>query len=399
MTLRIQTPRWAVPLLDTTKRYIGIKGGRASGKSHERAEALVERMFLEPDLRWVCIREIQKSLKYSSKQIITDKIRKFGLSHLFEITLSEIKRKGHDGVVIFQGMQDHTADSIKSLEGFDGAWVEEAQSLSKRSVDLLLPTIRKDDAQIWFTWNPESKDDAVNTVFEDYPDDCILLHVDYNMNPWLPDAMFRLARALKEKCYDAYLHIWRGQPKQNSEEQIFNGYWSAKEFAVDETFTDPLQGADFGFNDPTTAIRVYVKDNCLFISDEYYKRNLDLNLMPDAFKTINGFERYTTRADNSRPDTISYLQRNGLKKVISCVKGKGSIEDGIEFMKSFDHIYVHTSCVNTIQEFTDYKYKVNKLTGDITSDIIDDNNHIIDAIRYALEPLMKRSKKKARVFT
>lgn len=392
MILQIQTPRWALPLLDNSKRYIGIKGGRASGKSHERAEALVERMFLEPDLRWVCIREIQKSLKFSSKQIIEDKIKKFGIAHLFEITINEIRRIDGDGIIIFQGMQDHTADSIKSLEGFDGAWVEEAQSLSKRSIDLLLPTIRKEKSQIWFTWNPEDKDDAVNTVFTDYADDCILLHVNYMDNPWLPSAMKSLAEALKSKDYDAYSHIWLGQPKQNSDAQIFKGYWSTIDFDVDDTFEDPLQGADFGFNDPTTAVRVYVKDNCLFVTNEYYKRNLDLNLMPDAFRAIPDFDKYVTRADNSRPDTIRYLNNNQLKKVVPCVKGKGSIEDGIEFIKSFDHVYIHSTCINTVDEFTNYKYKINRLDDTVTNIIIDDYNHIIDAIRYALEPLMKNSK-------
>lgn len=392
MILQIQTPRWALPLLDNSKRYIGIKGGRASGKSHERAEALVERMFLEPDLRWVCIREIQKSLKFSSKQIIEDKIKKFGIAHLFEITINEIRRIDGDGIIIFQGMQDHTADSIKSLEGFDGAWVEEAQSLSKRSIDLLLPTIRKEKSQIWFTWNPEDKDDAVNTVFTDYADDCILLHVNYMDNPWLPSAMKSLAEALKSKDYDAYSHIWLGQPKQNSDAQIFKGYWSTIDFDVDDTFEDPLQGADFGFNDPTTAVRVYVKDNCLFVTNEYYKRNLDLNLMPDAFRTIPDFDKYVTRADNSRPDTIRYLNNNQLKKVVPCVKGKGSIEDGIEFIKSFDHVYIHSTCINTVDEFTNYKYRINRLDDTVTNIIIDDYNHIIDAIRYALEPLMKNSK-------
>lgn len=142
-TLKIETPRWSVPLL-RPNRIKGAKGGRSSGKSHTFAEMLVEEHIHDKDLQSVCIREIQKSLKFSAKKLIESKIREFGVSHLFEITLTEIRRVDGQGLIIFQGMQDHTADSIKSLEGFDRAWVEEAQSISKRSLELLEPTIRKD---------------------------------------------------------------------------------------------------------------------------------------------------------------------------------------------------------------------------------------------------------------
>ena len=132
-TLEIKTPRWCLPLLPK-KRYKGAKGGRGSGKSHFFAELLVEEHIINPDQQTVCIREIQKSLKFSAKKLIEDKIQSLGVGHLFEITLTEIRRIGHSGIIIFQGMQDHTAESIKSLEGFDRAWVEEAQSLSLRSM-------------------------------------------------------------------------------------------------------------------------------------------------------------------------------------------------------------------------------------------------------------------------
>ncbi|MCK4957781.1 MAG: phage terminase large subunit, partial [Planctomycetes bacterium] len=149
--LDIPTPRWAVPLL-APKRLKGAKGGRSSGKSHFYAEAMVERLFMEGNTQAVCIREVQKSLKFSAKKLIENKIRKLKLSHLFEITINEIRRLGRDpatgeayvGIIIFQGMQDHTAESIKSLEDFDLAWCEEAQSLSAFSLELLEPTIRKD---------------------------------------------------------------------------------------------------------------------------------------------------------------------------------------------------------------------------------------------------------------
>ena len=127
MKINIQTPRWSVPLLEN-KRYKGAKGGRGSGKSHFFAEAVIEAMIFDPNCKVVCIREIQKSLKFSAYSLIKSKIHSLGVGHMFEVLNTEIRRVGGEGICIFQGMQDHTSDSIKSLEGFNIAWVEEAQS-------------------------------------------------------------------------------------------------------------------------------------------------------------------------------------------------------------------------------------------------------------------------------
>ena len=146
--LNIPTPRWALPIHQKPEgvivRYIGAYGGRGSGKSHEIAGLVVEEMVADPNCSVVCIREVQKSLALSAKKLIEAKIIEFGVSHLFDVLQNEIRRIGGSGLCIFVGMQDHTADSVKSLEGFSIAWVEEAQSLSQRSMDLLRPTIRKE---------------------------------------------------------------------------------------------------------------------------------------------------------------------------------------------------------------------------------------------------------------
>ena len=165
VSLEIATPRWCLPLLQP-RRYKGAKGGRSSGKSHFYAEYLVQEMVEDPDLRFVCIREVQRSLRYSAKALIEDKIRKLGVSHLFDPLDREIRRRGGKGVVIFEGMQNHTADSIKSLEGFRRCWVEEAHNLSKRSLELLTPTIRAEGSEIWFSWNPETPDAPVEKLFQ-----------------------------------------------------------------------------------------------------------------------------------------------------------------------------------------------------------------------------------------
>lgn len=393
MNLQIQTPRWALPLLEPN-RYKGAKGGRGSGKSHFFAESIVERMILNPNTRVVCIREIQRSLKFSSKSLIENKILKFGLSDYFEITQSEIRVKNGDGIIIFQGMQDHTADSIKSLEGFDLAWVEEAQNLSLRSLQLLRPTIRNSGSELWFSWNPDNEADAVDSFFrqmvENKANDFCLVHVNFYDNPFLPDEL------LKEQEYDrkhnpsTYDHIWLGGYNTKSDACIFKNKFIIDDF-TSENLGTPYHGLDFGFaNDPTAGVKCFVCDKKLYIEYEAGEIGLDIDHTSEFLKErIPSIEKYKIRADSARPESISYLKRNGLPFIEPVKKGKGSVEDGIEYIRSFEKVIIHTRCAKTAQEFRLYSYKTDKRTGDILPEPLDENNHYIDAIRYALEPLIK----------
>ena len=392
MILNIKTPRWAKPLL-SPKRYKGAKGGRGSGKSHFFAEMLVESHILNPDCNSVCIREIQKSLKFSAKKLIEDKIRALGVSDMFDITLTEIRNKNGNGIIIFQGMQDHTADSIKSLEGFDIAWCEEAQSVSKRSIELLLPTIRKSGSEVWFSWNPYMDTDPVETMINWNKDlDSICVHVNYLENPFIDEILIKEAERHKRNKPDSFDHVWLGQYATKSESQIFKDKYEIKEFEIDNSFGSPLFGMDFGFaNDATTGIKVYIKNDILYIYEEAYKVGLELDDTSMYLKSkIKDIEKYVICADCARPESISYLKRNGLPKIRAVKKWSGSVIDGIEFMKSFDKIIIHPKCENTISEFRLYSYKVDKRTDMILPDVEDANNHIIDAIRYALEPIYKK---------
>ena len=392
MTLNIKTPRWAKSLLNP-RRYKGAKGGRGSGKSHFFAEMLVESHILNPDCNSVCIREIQKSLKFSAKKLIEDKIRSMGVSHLFDITLTEIRNKNGNGIIIFQGMQDHTSDSIKSLEGFDIAWCEESQSISKRSIELLLPTIRKKDSEVWFSWNPYMDNDPVETMINwNKDEDSICIHVNYLENPFIDDILIKEAERHKRNKPDSFDHVWLGKYATKSDSQIFKDKYDIKDFTVDESFGNPLFGMDFGFaNDPTTGIKVYIKNDILYISDEAYKVGLELDDTSMYLKSkIKDIEKYVICADCARPESISYLKRNGLPKIRGVKKWSGSVIDGIEFIKSFDKIIIHPKCENTISEFRLYSYKIDKRTDTILPDVEDSNNHIIDAIRYALEPIYKK---------
>lgn len=210
MKLDIDTPRVFVPLLRPS-RYKGAHGGRGSGKSHFFAELLVERCLMSLGTRAVCVRELQKSLKESAKRLIEDKIGALGMGRHFDILTDRIVTPG-GGVIIFQGMRDHTAESIKSLEGFDIAWVEEAQTLSERSLEMLRPTIRKPGSELWFSWNPRRATDPVDVLLRgaSMPPDAIVVQANYSDNPFLPRELDDERRHDQRAKPDRYPHIWLG---------------------------------------------------------------------------------------------------------------------------------------------------------------------------------------------
>ncbi len=207
--LKLQAAKVFGPLY-APSRYKGAYGGRGSGKSHFFAERLVVRC-LETRTEWVCIREVQKTLAQSAKKLIEGKIEALGVGHMFEVLTDRI-RTPHGGLIIFQGMQDHTADSIKSLEGFDGAWVEEAQTLSERSLTLLRPTLRKEGSEIWFSWNPNRKSDAVDKLLrgERLPTDAIVVRANWCDNPWFPAVLEQERKDCARDQPEQYGHIWDG---------------------------------------------------------------------------------------------------------------------------------------------------------------------------------------------
>lgn len=220
-TVQIPTANWAIPILSAKVRYRGAKGGRASGKSHLFAHMMISRMLIDPNLKCICIREIQKSLEFSSKQILVDKINAMGYAHFFDIQQNRIKRIGGEGVVTFQGMQDHTAETVKSMEGFKVAWVEEAQSLSQRSLDLLDPTIRAENSEVWFSWNPYKPEDPVEQLFKNN-DNSVMVHANYKDNPFLNDATREMAERQRLNNVQKYNHIWLGDYIKEVEGALWN---------------------------------------------------------------------------------------------------------------------------------------------------------------------------------
>lgn len=386
MTLKLQAGRKFAPLLQPS-RYKGAHGGRGSGKSHFFAELLVARANSQLGFRGACLREVQKSLKNSVKLLVEDKIRSKGLTDRFEILDAEIRTPG-GGLIIFQGMQNHTADSVKSLEGFDVAWVEEAQSLSQRSLDLLRPTIRKPGSELWFGWNPNKPSDPVDSLLrgESPPTDAIVVEVNWDANPWLPAELRQDMEDDRRRDPDKFLHVWQGHYALNSEARVFRN-WVVEEF---ETPSDAIHrfGADWGFAiDPTVLVRCHIDGRKLYVDQEVSQVGCEIDKTPALFDRIEGSRRWLIRADSSRPETVSYMQRQGFK-ITPAIKGAGSVEDGVEFLRSFD-IIVHPRCKTVAEELTLYAYKTDPQTGEILPVLEDKNNHTIDALRYALEELRR----------
>lgn len=388
--LVLDTPRWLLPMLQPA-RYKGAYGGRGSGKSHGVAEMAIEAHVLDTKRRTVCVREVQKSLNQSVKRLLETKIESMNAGAYFEVQESCIKSTRGDGIILFQGMQNHTADSIKSLEGMDCAWVEEAQSMSQRSLDLLRPTIRKPGSELWFTWNPGEATDPVDVLLRGQtpPPNSVIIPVNFTDNPWFPDVLREEMEYDRKRDPDKYAHVWLGEYVRNSEARVFKN-WRIEEFEAPRDAVHRL-GADWGFAvDPTTLVRCHIIGRTLYIDYEAYMVGCEITATPELFMTVPESEKWPITADSARPETISHMRKNGFPKIMPAVKGPKSVEDGIEWLKSFD-IVVHPRCTHTIDELTLYSFKTDPLTGKVIPVLEDKKNHVIDALRYACEGARRAS--------
>lgn len=413
LRLDIPTPRAFVPLLGR-HRYQGAEGGRGGAKSHFFAAQGVEEMWSQ-HTRFACVREVQNSIKDSVKQLLEDKIntlqaididsgKSWPIAPWFKITEREIVCAHTDSLAIFRGLQNHTASSIKSLEGFNRAWYEEAQSLSKRSIELATPTFRTPGSQQRFSWNPDQASDPVDVFFRENANDpdFVKVKVNYYDNPWFPDELRRDMERDRQRDPDKYEHIWLGGYRKNSEARVFRN-WKVERFEPPVGVKFYL-GADWGFSiDPTVLIVCYIVGRTLYIWREVWAIGCEIDRTPALFDKIDPewsperakdpnwkslARRLAITADSARPETISYMQRNGFPRMVPAIKGPGSVEDGIEFLKSYD-IVIHPDCRHTIDEFTLFSYKVDKKTGEITNVLDEKKNHTIDSARYAVESVRR----------
>lgn len=396
MKASIELPPKLIPVFTGQARYRGAYGGRGSGKTRTFAlmTAIKAYQYAESGTHGVilCGREFMNSLEESSLEEVKQAIRSVDwLNDYFELGEKYIRTKNKRVSYVFAGLR-HNLDSIKSKARILLAWVDEAETVSEVAWQKLLPTVREDNSEVWITWNPETRESATNQRFRETHYSTIV-EMNYTDNPWFPDVLEQERLNDLERLDDAtYRWIWEGAYLEQSEAQIFKDKYKVQEFEAHPTWDGPYFGLDFGFaNDPTAATKSWINDGNLYIEYEASKVGLEID---DTAKylidRLPGIESHTVYADNARPESISYLKRNGLPRIKSVKKGKGSIEDGIAHLKGFKKIIIHPRCTATAQEFRLYSYKTDKLGGDVLPAIVDKHNNSIDSLRYGQEPIMRR---------
>ncbi len=371
-------------------RYKGWYGGRGGGKSRQIVRAAIFRGSIEP-LTIICAREYQTSIADSVKSLLEKQIKILGFENFYDIKEREID--GDNGTnFLFKGLKVNPK-SLKSTEGANLCLVMEAETISENSWHILIPTIREPNSEIWFEWNPFNDDDPTQKRFiANTPPNSFIRKVNYDRNPWFPDVLRNEMEYDKKRDYSLYLHTWEGHTLKRSEALVFTHY------RVDGTIAPSdkdilYYGSDFGFSvDPTTLVRMWINEENreLYIDYEAYDIKVEIDDIPSLYDKVPGSRKWAITADSARPETISYLQHHGFNMRAS-KKGKGSVNEGVKFLQSYN-IVIHTRCIRTISEFGSYSWKVNKMTDEILTVLSDENNHIIDACRYALEQLMNRAR-------
>jgi phage terminase large subunit len=372
-------------------RYRGAEGGRGSGKSFNFAKMAAVWGYAEP-LRILCTRELQNSIKESFHAELKNAIASEPwLADAYEVGIDYIR--GKNGTeFIFKGLR-HNMSGIKSMAQIDLCIVEEAEDVGEALWLDLEPTIRAEKSEIWVIWNPKQKGSATDKRFKlTQPPRSKIVELNYQDNPRFPKVLEEQRQHQKKVLDDAvYRHIWDGAYLEATEAQIFRNKFRTADFTPQYDWDGPYNGLDFGFAaDPTAGIRCWIADNKLFIEYDAGAVGLELDdTGPFINERIPDFGSFPVRADCARPESISYLSRHGIPGIVGCSKWKGSVEDGVAFIKAFDEIVIHPRCTATHNEFRLYSYKIDRLSGDVLPIIVDAYNHYIDALRYALEPVIQ----------
>ncbi|UPT53277.1 terminase large subunit [Synechococcus phage Ssp-JY38] len=383
-------------------RHKALFGGRGSAKSHTIATVLVllSRMRkkdrpicrnpLQSDaLLIVCARQFQNSIRDSVKELIEQKIKLHGFADEFDITEREIKHKVTGTRFIFIGL-DRNPDSAKSLEGADICWVEEARTINKRSFEILVPTVRKPGSELWWSWNPEYREDPVDAYFRGsvVPPGARVQQVGIEDNPYfylteLPNEMWFMQQHNQAR----YEHIWLGGYDDNFDTKVFTnveiGRVNVPEYCA------PRYGLDFGFGqDPSFLVKVYIIEELrtVYIAREW-RGCVPLRQLPVALRETLEDESDFIRADSAQPVAIEYLETEGFS-IAGAVKGPGSIKAGITWLQGYK-IVIDPDCEYMREEARLYSWQIDKITKKVLNVPVDAHNHGWDAIRYACESAMR----------
>lgn len=400
MKAELQLPPKLIPVFQGPARYRVSWGGRGSGKTKAFAKmmAVDGYRFGRAGIRGnlLCAREHLVNLDESSMEEVKWAINdEPWLAAYYDVGEKYIR--SHDGRIkfLFTGLR-HNIGGIKSKANILRCWIDEAEPVSEKAWQTLLPTMRSQgdgwETEIWATWNPEMIDSATNKRFRlNPPTRWKGAELNWRDNPWFNAGLEQERQEDLKNRPDTYEHVWEGGYLELTEAQVFHNHFEIDSFEPDSDWNGPYHGLDFGYSqDPTAATQSFIHKNVLYIRREAHKKKLELNeTVPFLTRSVPQIAMHKVRCDNARPESISYLQNHGMPQAVACLKGKGSVEDGIEYIKSFDRVVIHPDCPETAREFRLYSYKVDALSGDILPKIVDANNHHIDSLRYALEPMMR----------
>ena len=376
-----------------------LKGGRGSTKSSFVALQIVMGIVQDENANALCLRKVSDTLRTSIHENIQWAIDMLGWTDYFSSKVSppEFIYKPTGQKIILKGLDKaKKLKSIKVKQGyFKILWFEELDEFANmeevrnvqqsvlRGGDLFMEFLSynpPNDANSWVNKEakiPNSERFSHESTYLDVP------------KHWLGRKFFIDAERLKKNDYDAYRHEYLGEIVGPADQIVFNGKWREQAFEVNNAWPAPLFGADWGFSqDPTTLIKMHVYDDVLYISQEAYAVGCDIIDTPELFDKVSDSRRYKILADCARPETISHVSNKGFN-IEGASKWKGCVEDGVAVMRSFKEIIIHPRCKRTVEEFKKYAYKIDRLTGDILPDILDKNNHMIDAARYGLSSLIK----------
>lgn len=378
-------------------RYAILHGGRGSGKSTGIA-ILILICCLAKKIRVLCIREFQASLTDSCHQLFCDLIYDLGFSNHFETLNNKITCISTQSTIIFKGCS-RNPQSLKSMEGIDIVWGEEAQTFSSRTMRLLIPTIRKSQSFLILSLNPENESDPVYSIylddskshFQGNKPDVLTIQLNWPDNKRWTRELERERKALQETDIEEYDHVYEGKCRYQSADVIYVGK------VIEATFEVPrnaffYQGLDFGDTHPFAFVRCFIEHetNTLFICEEAGGSKVDIDEYPDHLKHVKEYKRWLTTCDSAQPGSIRKLKQLGLN-VDGTDKAHAQVDDGIRFIRSFKRIVVHPRCKQTLFEFKNYKYKKDPKTDIVSPIIIKESDHWMDALRYALNKLIMQS--------
>jgi phage terminase large subunit len=371
-------------------RFKVLRGGRGAAKTTSIAGALIAMALEGPPISVLCCREIQHSIRSSVHKVLRRRIDQTGLARFFHVDIRAI-RAYNGSTFDFEGLYSNV-DRIKSFEGLNVCWVEEAASISAESWEILEPTLREPGSFFVVNYNPDAADAPTHQMFAVAPrPDAIVERVTYLDNPFLTAPLREAMEYMRATDFDAFQHVWMGEPRSHSDAQVFRGKFVVEEFEPAADWAGPYLGADFGFSlDPSAGIRAYVHGPVLYIAREVWGLRVDIDKTPELLDNLGSDARkLTLRCDCARPESISFLQRHNYPHAVAAPKWQNSVTDGIAFLRSFERIVVHPRCERTIEEFRLYSYKVDKLTGAVLTDLKPGNDHLIDSLRYAMADLIK----------